>query len=102
MKFIIPKLNTPYRVLEDIEVELWSLDSESWKKMNKRGVDPRSRFTITSGSIIKIMNWDYKRKNVKIRTVTLADKRFEKISGYVHNPDDTDWIETLDVEEITV
>jgi hypothetical protein len=103
MKFILPKLNKPYRVLQDVEVELWHLDLASNKRLSKQGMLPyRGHFIITAGSVIKLVNFDYKRNKIKIRTVSLSDKRYEKLCGYVSMNKNPNWLDNLDVEEIAV
>jgi hypothetical protein len=101
MKFIIPKLNVPYRILKDIDIELWDLDNASWERLRKKKITKDAIFTLNSGSIIKITNWNYKHKRIKIRVVTLADKRWEKLCGYVTN-DSNNFLNELEIEEITV
>ncbi len=101
MKFNIPKLNIQYKILRDIEIGLWHLDQSSWDKVHQQKLNV-DKITLNSGAIIKITNWNYKHKRVKIRIVSLADKRYEKLCGYVSNPNNKEWFDELEVEEIPV
>jgi hypothetical protein len=102
MKFVIPKINTEYSILRNLNFIVKTVDSVGRKRLVKHGIKRDDTFDfmciLDSGAIFKIRTWYPMYPYVNIRVVSNPNKPFEKFNCYIYEIDE--FFKKLDVEEV--
>jgi hypothetical protein len=100
MKFIIPKCNVEYRLLEDVKINLSRFDAINRTLLKTaHGGSYTVTATLNSGTIVKFPIWKVGHC-LKIRIVTTGDKKFQSLCGYLTQTTGMDFLENTEFELI--